>query len=205
MLVAGCAPGVPVRPISVPPDGRVQVSGELTVIEVDIPPMLRRHAFEPKKGFVVFRNELAPLHTVVATAEIYRAADQLVAQKAVAGKGDEQVLAMYVEATEPLEREIAGRPGNLLRSYEHVGGTRPRLQSEGVACDERRLVAEDRGVPGQGGKPFLLHNRLYTCIAPQSHLPVTLSWSERYPVGSAELSDGFEQGADTYFDSLTFQ
>jgi hypothetical protein len=174
---------------------------------VEVPAPVRGQPHRVHEGEYYFLGERAPDYHLMAFLDIWTVdpSGRTATETSLAAMGDRQVLDSYLASAEPEERSKPGRASNVLRSYEHVGGARPAQAAQGAVCDERALVAEDREVPGQGGRPFLYHARYYTCIHPRSHLPVELGWTERYPADGGELSPAFETEASGYFESLRFE
>jgi hypothetical protein len=204
LLLAACAP---FQQVAVPKDGQLHVSTPQTNASVQIPASMRDRVELMPGGMYHFGEERSPLHTVggyvfplVVKAEMWPTI-----QPKLVRISEAESLENYLISVEPFERANPGRPGNILRSYEHVGGARPPHAAEGLVCNERTYVAEDREVPGQGGRPFLMHALIYTCIDPNTHAPVEIGWSERYPVGQDRLSAGFEAEAGILFESLRFK
>jgi hypothetical protein len=203
LVLVGCVPG---QHVDIPADDVLHVATDQAKISVQVPYSVRGQTRRLSEGVYYFGTERSSDHTVVAyvDARVIEPARRGAVERSIAGKSDREVLDDYLREVEPLERTNPGRLGNVLRSYERVGGTRPAQGQQGVVCGERVFVAEDRQVPGHHGRPFLYHGRYYTCIDPRTHLPVQIGWTERYPIDGDRLSPSFEAEAGAFFDSLRF-
>lgn len=200
LVLAACAPG---QHVVVPEDGVLHGPPPRANTSINVPASMRDEVRLMPGGIYFFANKRSPLHTVVG--QFYPYVIDSVLRARLAKLSDQGILVDYLAWVEPVERANPGRPGNILRSYEHIGGALPPHAARGLACNERAYVAEDRQVPGHSGEPFLMHVLLYTCIDPHDRSPVEVGWSERYPAGKDQLSAGFEDEAHALFESLRFE
>lgn len=204
LLLAACAPG---RPVAVPEDGVLRVSTPQTRLAVAIPEAQHDTARLLPDGTYMFGKEMGPTHTLLATvsATVVEPSMWPAFQVRNAGATEAEMLEDYLQEMEPLERASPGRPSNTLLSFTKVGGARAQLAAQGIACNERALVALDHDVPGQGGRSFVYYASYYTCIDPTTHAPVELGWSERLPDAPERPQPRFAGERDAFFDSLRFE
>lgn len=203
LLLVACMPG---ERVAVPSDGVLRLTTPQTSLAVTVPPEVRDSARYLGNGVYYFGSGEGSTHTVVGsvTGEVVDQSRLADFRAAAAGQTDAEILGGYLEEMMPMERANPGRPTNRLVTYEMRGDGQPVHLAQGLACNERGLVAEDRDVPGEGGTLFLYHAVYYTCIDPRTKIPVELLWSERYRAANDQLSDGFERDAEHFFSSLRF-
>lgn len=200
-LLVGCAP-VSLEPP--PPGGVIVLDGYAGPVTVTAPAVTREQGRRMGPRVLALRGEPAPGHTVVAGV-ITEVRDPAAWSAATTGMGTEERLRLFAADVERSERAAPSREGAVLRSFAPIGGARPAQAAQGAACEEHMLVSEDRRVPGAVGKPYVFHQRSYSCIDPRSGFPVQLIYSERFPEATASLRPGFAAEADAYFDSLRFE
>jgi hypothetical protein len=203
LLLAACMPG---ERVAVPADGELRLTTAQTSLAVTVPPAVRDSVRYLGNGVYYFGSGEGAEHTIVGsvTGEVVAPARLADFRAAAAGQTDAAILDGYLLEMMPMERASPGRPTNRLVTYEMRGDGQPVHLAQGLACNERGLVAEDRDVPGEGGALFHYHAVYYTCIDPRTRFPVELLWSERYRAAADQLSDSFESDATRFFSSLRF-
>lgn len=205
-LAVACIPGLGPRH-DLPADGTLRIVNAQTRVSVVVPASVRADAWQTGPDQYAFTAKRSGEHTVMAgiNAAVVNAGKLNRYRVEVSDKSPQEVLDAYLAELEPLERASPGRPENVLRSFDHVGGARGALAAAGVICDERALVAEDRSVPGQSGRLYLYYGRYYTCVDPRTQVPVELIWTERLPADSGDIGSDYEVDSAAFFESMRFE
>jgi hypothetical protein len=94
------------------------------------------------------------------------------------------------------EREDAGR-------FKVLSDNVNRVNFHGADCARADLVSEDRGVPGDEGRPYRFAMHMIICIHPKAPFYIIwLEYSQRTPPGVEPLD--IRPAGEAFFDSLEF-